>query len=1014
MNFPSSGRCISPWSTPDKCRFRLLRTANQPQMGPTSAANSILSPDANGVWCGRSTTIWVLEVGDGVETTIAHALSQPHEGLPDLATAYRASGDVVLAELICDPAVGLSDGEAAVRLQRLGPNTVPSAPVPSVWKQLLAHFSDPLTALLLVATTVSFIVWALERDTPVPYEALVILAIVAANGFLGFLQERRAEQAVAALQAMASPHARVLRTGRQSAIPASDLVMGDIILLEEGDIVPADGRVFHASALHVSEAVLTGESTPVVKDAVVIPESVGIADRLNMVFSGTTVVSGRGRAVVTATGAQTEVGRIAGSLGELPTHTTPLQQELDRVARHLGLAVAAIALVIAVTFFLLGELHTLTDVVQALLLAVSLAVAAVPEGLSAVTTIVLALGTERMARRHVIVRKLSAVETLGCTTDICTDKTGTLTKNEMTVRAFLTVSGRADMTGSGYDLEGTVTVFGSPLTDGAQLTEYRQLLTACVLASNASLHHDGARWVIHGDPTEGALIVAGRKVGLVEDDLRARSPRMAEIPFTAERRCMTTVHAPADDESRAVVFSKGAPDVLLEACDYERVGDEDRRLTLERRNEILAGIDALAAEALRTLGVAQRIVPRHAVHGRPEAKFEEELIWLGAVGMIDPPRPEAVLSVNRARRAGIRPIMITGDHPRTAEAIAAELGIAESGQPTLTGQQLDGIADAVLPELAARTSVFARVEPRHKLRIVSALQARGRVVAMTGDGVNDAPALRAADIGIAMGMTGTDVSKGAADMILADDNFASIVSAVEEGRVIFANIQKFLRFLLSSNLGEVLVMFLGVVFADWIGLLPQSGSSIVVPLLAVQILWINLLTDAAPALALGLDPPERDEMQRPPRDSSLGVIERAMWLDIIVIGVTMAAGTLLVMDAVLPGGFIPGTGSVAHAQSMAFTVLVFFQLVNAFNMRSSRGSALTGVLGNRWLWAAVLTSAALQVAVVQIPVLQQAFGTVGLSLRDWMVCSAMSSGVLWVYEAVKLGRRWRSSRLLMN
>jgi Ca2+-transporting ATPase len=934
--------------------------------------------------------------------------------VPEAAAAppppYRRPAAEVVVALGGDAKRGLTAGDVEARLARHGRNELPSPPAVPAWRRFLAQFRDVLTILLLVATAVSLVAWWIERESPVPYEALTILAIVALNGVLGFVQESRAEQAVAALKAMAAPGARVLRDGEQRTVPTAEVVPGDILLLEEGDTLPADARVLESIVLRVAESALTGESTPVSKDAAPLGEETGIADQSNTVFSGTAIASGRGRAIVTATGPSTELGRIAGSLETTGEAETPLQKELERVGRLLGVAVIAIAIVISATILLLEELRSLSDAVDVLLLAVSLAVAAVPEGLTAITTIVLSLGTQRMAKRNVIVRRLSSVETLGSTTTICSDKTGTLTRNEMTVRAVVTASGKVDLTGTGYDPSGEVQQDGEPVDDPALLEEVEKALAAGDLANNAALVERDGRWTIQGDPTEGALVVAAHKVGHVAAALQRRYPRVGEVPFSSERKLMSTAHSDAEDEGRMMVFAKGAPDVLLARCTEERVGGQTRALTAARREEIARAVDALGSAALRTLGVAYRTVPREAVAAGLSEDVEQALVFLGVVGMMDPPRPEARASVAEARRAGVRPIMITGDHPVTASAIAAELGIAEPGARAIVGAQLQKMDDAELRETVRDVSVYARVAPEHKLRIVRALNANGEIAAMTGDGVNDAPALKAADIGVAMGIAGTDVAKGAADMVLADDNFASIVAAVEEGRSIFANIQRFLRYLLSSNVGEVLVMFLGVVLAGVVGLVPEEGSAIVVPLLATQILWINLLTDSGPALALGVEPADHDVMLQPPRDPRTPVVTARMWTDIVLVGAVMALGTLGVMDWALPGGLVTGAGAgrgIRHAQTLAFTTLVLYQLFNAFNARSEDLSAFHRLFANRWLWLATLASLGLQLAVVYAPFLQRAFRTVPLAPRDWLVCAAVASSVLWAMELRKLAVRAR-------
>jgi len=919
---------------------------------------------------------------------------------------YRRSAAEVVAQLGSDPKRGLTGSDAAGRLQRRGRNELPAAPVVPAWRRFLAQFRDALTILLLLATAVSLIAWWIERETPIPYEALTIVAIVLLNGALGFAQESRAEQAVAALQAMSAPSARVLRDGQQRTVPTAELVPGDLLLLEEGDTIPADARVLESIALHTAESALTGESTPVSKESAPVAAEVGIADRSNMVFSGTAIASGRGRAIVTDTGPATEIGKIAGALQATEEAETPLQKELDRIGKLLGIAVIAIAIAVSVTILLLQHLRSLTALVDVLLLAVSLAVAAVPEGLTAITTIVLSLGTQRMAKRNVIVRRLSSVETLGSTTTICSDKTGTLTRNEMTVRTVVTASGRVELTGIGYEPSGEAQQDGKPVEDPALLEEVERTLAAGALANNAALLHEDGRWTIQGDPTEGALVVAARKVGHAAERLHQRFPRVGEVPFSSERKLMSTAQADTHDDGRVTVFAKGAPDVLLPRCTEEQVGGGTRALARARREEIARAVDGLGAAALRTLAVAYRTLGREEASRPLGDEVEQALVLLGVVGMIDPPRPEARASVAEARRAGVRPIMITGDHPVTAAAIAAELGIAEEGARAIIGSQLARMDDAQLRQDVREVAVFARVAPEHKLRIVRALSANGEIAAMTGDGVNDAPALKAADIGVAMGITGTDVARGAADMVLVDDNFASIVAAVEEGRSIFANIQRFLRYLLSSNTGEVLVMFFGVVLAGTIGLVPGEGSAVVVPLLATQILWINLLTDSGPALALGVEPADHDVMLRPPRDPRSRVITGRAWFDIVFIGTLMATGTLLVMDWALPGGLLTGQGEagrgLGHAQTMAFTTLVFYQLFNAFNSRFEERSAFHKLFANRWLWVAVLGSTALQLAVVHTPFLQGAFRTVPLGPRDWFVCLAAGSSVLWAIELKKL------------
>jgi Ca2+-transporting ATPase len=861
------------------------------------------------------------------------------------------------------------------------------------WRKFLRQFQDPLVVLLLAAAAISGALWLVERDAPLPYEALAILAVVLLNALMGHIQQARAEQAVAALRRMAAAHATVVRGGRREQVASVEVVPGDLLLLEEGDTVAADGRLVRSAALQTGEAALTGESLPESKHTAPLREEAALGDRSNMVFSGTAVTHGRGRAVVVATGMQTQMGRIAGMLKEAPAETTPLQKALERVGRLLGTSVIAIALVMIATILVIEQVRGLAALLDVLILGVALAVAAVPEGLPAVVTAVLSLGVQRMARRNAIVRHLPAVETLGSADVIASDKTGTLTKNEMTVRAVVTASARVSFGGTGYAPQGEVTPLGEE-----QELELRRALTVGDRANNAALQEREGRWSVQGDPTEGALLVAARKAGLQDEALDARFERIGEVPFSSERKLMTTIHTDAARGQRVLAFTKGAPDVLLARCTHELTGSQTRILDERRRQEILKANEALAREALRTLGVAFRTLPEQF---EVDESVERGLVFAGLIGMMDPPRPEAKEAVARARAAGIRPLIITGDHPITAAVVAAELGVS-TGERAVTGAELERMDDTQLERTVRAAAVYARVDPEHKLRIVKALQRQGAIVAMTGDGVNDAPALKTADIGVAMGLTGTEVSKEAADIVLADDNFASIVAAVEEGRAIFANIRKFLRYLLSSNIGEVLTMFLGVLLAGVIGLAPAETGVVALPLLATQILWINLVTDGAPALALGMDPADPDVMMRPPRPRGEAVITRRMWAGIAYVSVIMAAGTLLVLDASLPGGLIEGSGDLRYAQTMAFNTLVFFSLFNVFNARSDERSAFVGAFSSKWLWAAVVLSILLQAAVIYTPFLQQAFSTFALSAGDWLLCAGVASSVLWLRELSKL------------
>jgi magnesium-transporting ATPase (P-type) len=912
----------------------------------------------------------------------------------------------VAADLGCDLDRGLTSVEASVRLRRYGPNRLEAAPPVPRWRKLLGHLADPLVYLLLAAVAVSLVVWAIEGAEGVPFEALVILVIVIANAVLGYVQESRAEHAVAALQEMASTRAVVLRDGEELRVPSAEVVPGDVLVLAEGDAVSADGRLFEIASLMVAEASLTGESEPVGKSAAPLDEPSTLGDRVNMVFNGTAVTRGRGRAVVTATGMSTEVGRIARLLDTTEDSRTPLQREIDAVGRALGIAVIVISAVVVAAILLGADIRDASDFVAVLLVGVSLAVAAVPESLPAVLSLVLALGVQRMAARNAIVKRLSSVETLGSASVVGSDKTGTLTRNEMVLVKVITPSGEVDVTGAGYAPEGEVLVGEEPLGVGVLHEEVRLVLTGGGLANDAVLRREDGAWVVHGDPTEGAFLVAAAKLGLT-DPRHARFRRVGEIPFSPERKLMTTLQEDADRGGAVDVVTKGAPDVLLTRCAAELVAGEPRPLSEPRRAEIRAGIDRLASQALRTMAVAYRPLPGGTLPAADLAALESDMIYLGTVGIIDPPRPEARVAVANALEARIRILMITGDHPLTADRIARDLGISEPEGSVVTGADIEGMDDDRLRVAVSEATVFARVTPEHKLRIVEALRAEDNIVAMTGDGVNDAPALKAADIGVAMGVTGTAVAKEAADMVLADDNFATIIAAVHEGRGIFANIRKFLRFLLSSNAGEVLTMFLGVVLAGVIGL-DDAGGAIAVPLLATQILWINLLTDTAPALAMGVEPPPGDVMLRPPRRLTDRVIDREMWIGIAWVGLVMAIATLAALDLGLPGGLLPGSGSIEEARTMAFTTLVLAQLFNCFNARSDRSSARRGLFTNGWLWGAVGLSVLLQAAVVHVPWLNPAFDTVPLSARQWSTCTALASSVLWAVEVKKLiGRRLR-------
>jgi P-type Ca2+ transporter type 2C len=936
-------------------------------------------------------------------------------------TPHRETSEVVVSALGSDAARGLAAAEAQRRLEQYGPNRLKSAPDTPWWARLLDQFRNVLVIILLVAVLISMLEWLLQdpRETALPYEAIVIMAIVILNAMLGFVQESRAEKSVRALMALAAPEATVVREGERQRVAAHAIVPGDVLLIEAGDKIPADARVVEAANLQTNEAALTGESVPVTKEIEPHEGDGGLGDRRNMLYCSTTATYGRGRAVVVATGMTTEVGRIAGMLEAAEREPTPLQQELDRTGRRLSAIMLGICAVVFAAGLFSTATFTLNVVLSLFLFAVALAVAAIPEALPAIVTVGLSLGVRRMAAAHAIVRRLPAVETLGAASVICSDKTGTLTRNEMTVRAIAIGNRLIEVGGSGYIPEGGFTIEGKQIDAAPALSAaLERMLRAAALANDATLGKREGRWLVQGDPTEGALLVAARKLGISETELE-RFPRVGEIPFTSERKRHTTVHLDHARPGELHVFVKGAPELLLGKCRY--VGDEHgiAPLTDEGREALLQRNEELARQALRTLAIATRTIPAAALvvdadadegaaRVEPSETVEDDLVLLGFVGMIDPPRAEARSAVLTAKRAHIRTVMITGDHPATAEAVARELTILEPGARLVTGAELRAMDDAELDSRVEQVRVFARVDPEHKLRIIRALQSKGHIVAMTGDGINDAPALKAANIGVAMGITGTDVSKEAAHIVLTDDNFASIVQAIEEGRGIYDNIQKYLLYLLSTNSGELMTMFAGVMLAGVLGLV-SAEPGLFLPMLAAQLLWINLITDGPPALALGIDPKDPDAMQRRPRRSGSGILLTEDWIRLGCVGLLMMVGTLAVLDAYYPGGLFtlfaqgrgPNTADETLARTMAFTTLMMFQLFDAFNCRSRRRSALAGFFENRWLLVAIAFSLGAHVLVIYVPFLQMAFHTVPLSMTDWLVATAVSSTLLIAMEVAK-------------
>ena len=912
-----------------------------------------------------------------IETDICLSLPSP---------AYAMPTDQLLAVCEVNAEEGLSAADVERRRQLCGSNQLTEAPPVPSWKKLLGQFKDLVIWILIAAAVISGLMkeWA---------DTAAILAIVIVNGIIGYLQEEKAGRALAALQKMSSPMARVIRDGVLKVIPASELVPGDVVELEAGDNIPADSRLLSGFGFRVQEASLTGESAPVNKEAdCVLTENSPLGDRRNMVYMGTVAATGKASAIVVATGMNTELGHIAGMLQQAELTPTPLQRRLA----ELGKVLVLVCLAIVVIIFAL-QLARGGKILETLLISVSLAVAAVPEGLPAVVTLTLALGLQRMVTRNALVRKLPSVETLGSVTVICSDKTGTLTRNEMTVREIITGGERFHVTGGGYAPRGEFLKcrkFESPKgSDAAQTPadtpvnphdqpDLMQLLTTAARCNNATvspLGDDANSWQVIGDPTEGALVVAALKAGIEAHDRTLQV--VQEIPFDSERKAMSVVMRGPEDSR--VMYSKGAPEVILSKCSTERRGGKVAPLTEDRRRDIMRWNSEMASRALRVLALAYR-----EYTGTDGTEYDEtDLTFSGLIGMIDPPREEAKAAVQISRQAGIRPVMITGDHPDTALAIARELCIASANELAVSGQELDGLSDEQLAAQIDKISVYARVSAEHKLRVVRAWQTRGHIVAMTGDGVNDAPAVKAADIGIAMGVTGTDVTKEASDMVLIDDNFASIVSAVEEGRGIFDNIQKFVHYLLSCNAGEVMLMF----FAALIGW--------PVPLMAIQILWINLVTDGLPALALGMERPERDIMTRAPRPPHEAVITRERGLLILFHGALVAAVAALGFWIIYQGD----ESQVARARTVTFCVTAFSQLFFAIGCRSQRFTMPElGLFTNPHLFGAIVISGLLQLSVVTLPFAQPVFEVATHLTWEWILIGGLALAPVTVIEIAKI------------
>ena len=954
-----------------------------------------------------------------------HKFTPKLERLNEDGHAWHAiNSEELVRELETRTEKGLSAEDVEQRLQEFGPNQLIEAPPTTFLQVLWDQFNNFVVILLVVAAAIS----ALLGDY---VEAIAILAIVVLNATLGVIQERRAEQALAALQKLAAPDAHVIRDGSRQVIPASQLVPGDLVLLEAGNYVPADIRLLEAINLRVEEAALTGESVPVQKDASVrLEKDIPLGDRKNTAFMGTLVNYGRGRGIVVGTGMRTQIGLIAEMLQAVEQEPTPLQRRLDELGKTLGWASLAICALV----FLVGWLRGYNPL-EMFIIAVSLAIAAVPEGLPAVVTISLALGMREMIKRHALIRRLSSVETLGSATTICSDKTGTLTQNAMTVTRMWVDGKNISVGGSGYSPDGEFLVDEKI----ANLSDFPAALTnlwVAALNNDAVLETSGTSemkptYRMVGDPTEGALVVAAAKAGAFAPELNRAYPRIQEIPFDSARKRMLTIHrikepCPEDfspfysDEIREwyAIAVKGAPDVVLNLCShFQRIDDQTAPLTEEQRLRILAANDAMTQDALRVLGMAYRITPEPPDVNCSE-DLERNLVFAGLIGMIDPPRSEVPPALTKASQAGIRTVMITGDYPKTARAIAEQIGLLRPGHQVLTGPELNRMDDITLQREVVHTGVFARVSPEHKLRIVEAMRSNGQVVAMTGDGVNDAPSIKRADIGIAMGITGTDVAKESADMVLTDDNYASIVDAVEQGRIIYGNIRKFVFFLLSSNVAEIMIIFLSTL------------AGLPTPLTAIQLLWLNLLTDGAPALALAMEKGDPDVMEQPPRPSDEPIINGPMRVGIVIQTITQTGAVLIAFGLgllwhlsqgdLIPPGANPLAFILRHdwrgadvqtAETMAFVTLSLCELFRAYTVRSERQSVFRlGLFSNKYMQYAVGLSLFLLLIVVNVPFLQPIFNTHFLTLNEWGVVLGLALIPAVSEEITKAYLRWREAK----